>query len=74
MKGEVKKKSERNLTKSSTSLCRGVQIASGRISNHLEEQTKASSKLAAQSTVGLLASEQQRKHQTASHAIAFSDM
>ena len=31
----------------------GVQIASGRISNHLEEQTKASSKLAlaAQSTV-----------------------
>ena len=47
----MKKKSERNLTKSSTSLCRGVQIAAGRISNHLEEQTKASSKLAAQSTV-----------------------
>ena len=29
----------------------GVQIASGRIGNHLEEQTRASSKLAAQSTV-----------------------
>ena len=49
MKGKVKKKSESNLAKSSTSLRRGEQK-----SNHLEEQTK----LAGQSTVGLLASEQ----------------
>ena len=51
MKGKVKKKSESNLAKSSTSLCRGCREQK---SNHLEEQTK----LAGQSTVGLLASEQ----------------
>ena len=59
MKGKVKKKSENNLAKSSTSLCRGG--CRGQKSNHLEEQTK----LAGQSAVGLLASEQHRRHQTA---------
>ena len=52
MKGKVKKKSESNLAKSSTSLRRGG--CREQKSNHLEEQTK----LAGQSTVGLLASEQ----------------